>query len=111
VQGGTAIRNFAVDCADVVWHGAGRNHPRLIDFGGIKMRCRSMVTISPELTVNTGFSAALKCPTCTVCGLGISEYSAPDAEGTTGAKRSKLKNKRALKLYIASSLHRWHLPS
>jgi hypothetical protein len=47
-----------------------------------------MVTISPEFTVSTGFSAALKYPTCTVCGLGISECSAAFAPG--GANPTEL---------------------
>ncbi len=38
-----------------------------------------MVTMSPDATVSTGFSAALKWPICTVCGLGINVCSAPRA--------------------------------
>src|SRR5436190_8370574 len=41
----------------------------------------SMVTMSPELMVSTGFTLAAKCPMCTVCGLGISVYSAARAVG------------------------------
>jgi hypothetical protein len=37
----------------------------------------SMVTMSPELMLRTGFTLAAKWPTCTVCGLGISVNSAP----------------------------------
>src|SRR3954470_3061310 len=36
----------------------------------------SIVTMSPELMVNTGLTLAAKWPMCTVCGLGISVYSA-----------------------------------
>src|SRR5262245_31476841 len=36
----------------------------------------SIVTMSPELMVRTGLTLAAKWPTCTVCGLGISVYSA-----------------------------------
>src|SRR3954471_7001734 len=36
----------------------------------------SIVTMSPELMVSTGLTFAAKWPTCTVCGLGISVYSA-----------------------------------
>jgi hypothetical protein len=50
----------------------------------------SMVTMSPESTVNTGFNVALKYPTCTVCGLGISVCSAPDAPDNASTDKSKL---------------------
>src|SRR5436305_5655957 len=36
----------------------------------------SIVTMSPELMVRTGLTLAAKWPMCTVCGLGISVYSA-----------------------------------
>jgi hypothetical protein len=45
-----------------------------------------MVTMSPELMVSTGLSVALKYPTWTVCGLGISTYSAQSALGNASAE-------------------------
>jgi len=62
-----------------------------------------MMTMSPELMVSTGLSAALKCPTWTVCGLGISVYSAASALGNTSADKSKLQIDSARILAIASS--------
>jgi hypothetical protein len=50
--------------------------------GSIAAAAVSMVTISPELIVSTGLSAALKLPMCTVAGLGISVYSAQSTFGT-----------------------------
>jgi hypothetical protein len=49
-----------------------------------------MVTISPELMVNAGLSAGLKCPICTVCGLGISEYSVARAYGNANTNDNRL---------------------
>src|SRR5215472_18046883 len=63
----------------------------------------SIVTMSPELIVSTGLSAALKCPTWTVCGLGISVYSAASALGNASADKSKLQIDSASILAIASS--------
>jgi hypothetical protein len=63
-----------------------------------------MMTMSPELMVSTGFSAALKCPTWTVCGVGINVYSAASGLGNVSADRSKLQIDSALILTIASSL-------
>jgi hypothetical protein len=54
--------------------------------------------------VNTGFSAALKCPTWTVCGLGINVYSAANACGNASADKSAVQIGSALILAIASSL-------
>jgi hypothetical protein len=62
-----------------------------------------MMTMSPELMVSTGLSAALKCPTWTVCGLGISVYSAASASGNTSADESTLQIDSAPILAIASS--------
>src|SRR5882762_8737627 len=45
----------------------------------------SMVTISPDSMVSTGFTLAAKCPIWTVCGLGISVCSAACAAGTPAA--------------------------
>src|SRR5258707_15239451 len=53
--------------------------------------------------VSTGLSAALKCPTWTVCGLGISVYSAASALGNASADKSKLQIDSAPILAIASS--------
>src|SRR5712671_4301085 len=66
----------------------------------------STMTMSPELMVSTGLSAALKCPTWTVCGLGISVYSAASALGNASADKSKLQIDSAPILAIASSLLR-----
>src|SRR5215831_15213963 len=66
----------------------------------------SMMTISPELMVSTGVSAALKYPTWTVCGLGISVYSAASALGNASADKSKPQIDSAPILPIASSLLR-----
>ena len=63
-----------------------------------------MMTMSPELMVSTGLSAALKCPTWTVCGLGINVYSAALAFGNASPDTSKLQIGSALMLAIASSL-------
>jgi hypothetical protein len=62
-----------------------------------------MMTMSPELMVSTGLSAALKCPTWTVCGLGINVYSAVSALGDASADKSKLQIDSAQILAIASS--------
>src|SRR5258708_7358765 len=63
----------------------------------------SMMTVSPELMVSTGLSAALKCPTWTVCGLGISVYSAASALGNASADKSKLQIDSVPILALASS--------
>jgi hypothetical protein len=65
-----------------------------------------MMTMSPELMVSTGLSAALKYPTWTVCGLGISAYSAASALGTASADKSKLQIDSGPILAIASSVFR-----
>jgi hypothetical protein len=65
-----------------------------------------MITMSPELMVSTGLSAALKCPTWTVCGLGISVYSAASALGNTSADKSKLQIDSAPILAILPPLFR-----
>src|SRR5882672_4438892 len=62
----------------------------------------STMTMSPELMVSTGLSAALKCPTWTVCGLGISVYSAASALGNTSADKTKPQIDSAPILSIAS---------
>jgi hypothetical protein len=49
----------------------------------------SIVTISPELMVNAGLSAALKYPMWTVCGLGIKVYSAESASDNANAEKNK----------------------
>jgi hypothetical protein len=49
-------------------------------------------------------SAALKCPTWTVCGLGINVYSAAIAFGNASTDKSKLQIGSALILAIASFL-------
>jgi hypothetical protein len=72
--------------------------------GSIAVAAVSMVTISPELIVRTGLSAALKLPMCTVAGLGISVYSAQNARGDASADNSKLQINSPLKLAIAPSL-------
>src|SRR2546430_5982417 len=48
----------------------------------------SMVTMSPQLMVSTGFTLAAKWPICTVCGLGISVYSAACAGGAPAVATS-----------------------
>src|SRR5215467_8523078 len=74
--------------------------------GSIAVAAVSIVTISPELIVRTGLSAALKLPMCTVAGLGISVYSAQSALGDASAAKNKLQIKSPLILAIASSLFR-----
>src|ERR1700730_9263700 len=63
----------------------------------------SMMTMSPELMVSTGLSAALKCPAWTLCALGIGVYSAASALGNASADKSKLQIDSAPILAIASS--------
>src|ERR1700722_20154101 len=41
----------------------------------------SIVTMSPESMVSTGFRLERKYPMCTVCGLGVSVYSAARSAG------------------------------
>jgi hypothetical protein len=68
-----------------------------------------MTTVSPDSMVRTGFDAALKFPMFTVCGLGISTYSAACAPKTpalhtVAAQATKCVSPRAIGMVLLSRL-------
>src|SRR5262249_49684705 len=77
----------------------------------------SSTTISPDSTVSTGLRAALKFPTCTVCGLGMSSCTRCANAWQTGNRNAARMNEDDLTVRLSRLFdmalppwRRWHAP-